>query len=87
MKDSASWAAKDSALFKNHAHVMQSGDEAAAINFAATGCAVAESDDVGAALAKSRSKGKLLGVVGEWDKSGLIIAIRRQSLFRHGASA
>ncbi len=42
---------------------MQSGNEAAAVNLAAALCSVAEPDYVGAALAKSGTESKLLGVV------------------------
>jgi hypothetical protein len=34
-------------LFKDHAHIVQSRNEAAAVNLAAAGRAVAESDGVG----------------------------------------
>jgi len=54
---------------------MQSGNEAAAVNFAAAGCPVAETDYVGAALTESGSEGKLLGVVGEGNEPGLAVAI------------
>ena len=54
---------------------MQAGDKAAAVGFAAAGCPVAESDDVGAALAKASGKGQLLGVIGERNESGLTVAI------------
>jgi len=54
---------------------MQSGNEAAAVNLAAAGCPVAESNNVRAAKAKSCGKGKLLGVVGERNESGFPVAI------------
>jgi hypothetical protein len=38
---------------------------------------VTEPDDVGAALAKTGSKGKLVGVVGERNESGFALAIRK----------
>ncbi len=44
---------KPSCSLEHHAHVVQTGDEAAAVGFVAAGCTVAEPDDVGAGLAKA----------------------------------
>ncbi len=54
---------KPLSLFKNHAHVVQTGNEAAAVYFAAAGCAVTKPDDVGAVLEKTSGDGQSLGVV------------------------
>jgi len=43
--------------FKNHAHVMQTGNETALVNLAATGIAVAKTDNIGAMLAQTSSEG------------------------------
>ncbi len=61
--------------FKHHADVVQSWDEAAAVGFAAAGCAVCETDDVGAVLAEASGKRQLLGVVGERYETGLTVGV------------
>ena len=66
---------RDLCFLKHHANVMQSGNEAAAVNLAAAGCPVTETDDVGATLAKSGSECELLGVVGKRNKPGFTVAI------------
>jgi len=52
---------------------MQAGNEAAAIDLFAAAGAVAETDDVRAALGESCGEGKPLGVEGEGDKAFLTI--------------
>ena len=54
---------------------MQSRDKAAAVSLAAAGCAVAETDDVGAGLAQAEGKGQPLCMVGERDEPRFPVAI------------
>jgi len=60
-------------LLEHHAHIMEAGNKAAAIDLATAGCPVAEADDVGAALAKASGKGELLGVIRERNEPGLAV--------------
>ena len=62
-------------FLKHHAHVVQAGDEAAAINLAATRCSVVEPDDAGAVLTKASGESESLRVVGERAESGFAVAI------------
>lgn len=50
-------------FLKDHVHIVQAGDEAAAVNLAAASCSVVEPDAVGEALAESGNEGNGLGVV------------------------
>ena len=50
-------------LLENHAHIVQAGDEAAAVDLPAARCTVAEADDVGAGLAQAQHRRQMLGVV------------------------
>ena len=54
---------------------MEAGNEAAAIDLAAARCTVTESDDVGATLTKPALKGQLFRVIGEWNETGVAVAI------------
>ena len=54
-----------SCFLKHHADIMQAGNETAAVDLVAAGCAVAEAYNIGAMLAQAGRKGELLGVVGE----------------------
>lgn len=62
-------------LLKHHAYIMQSGNEAAAIDLSAAAGAVTEPDDVGAVLAKAQVERDLLGVVGQPNEPRLAVAI------------
>jgi len=61
--------------FKDHADVVQTGDETGAIHLAAAARAVAEPDNVGSVLAEAQFKGQLLGVIGEGHKPRLPVAV------------
>jgi hypothetical protein len=54
---------------------MQVRDKRRAIDRAAAARPVAEPDDIGATLPQSAGERQLLGVVGEWHKSDLTIAV------------
>jgi hypothetical protein len=59
---------------KYHAHVMEAGNEAAPINLPTAGCLLAETDDVGAALAKTGGESSLL----VWWVTGTKLGFRSQ---------
>jgi len=62
-------------LREYHAYVVQARNEATAIDFGTAGGAVAEPDDVCAALVKSKVKSELLGVVGEGNETRLAVDV------------
>jgi hypothetical protein len=51
-------------MFKDHADIMQSGNEAASVSLSAARSAVTEPDNVGASLTQAGVKGEALGVIG-----------------------
>src|SRR2546425_53698 len=62
-------------LRENHAHVVQTRNEAAAVNFLAAARAVREADDVRAGLAQTAFKGDALRVIRQRHESRFAIAV------------
>ncbi len=54
---------------------MQAGDEAGSVDFLRATRAVAETDDVGAALPESGIEGESFRMPGEWDEAFLPVAV------------
>src|SRR5205085_9071818 len=57
------------APFKDHAYVVQTWYEASAVHLATAARSVAEADDVGAVLRQASIQRKLLGVIGQRNKT------------------
>jgi len=62
-------------VFKDHAHIVQAGDEAAAVDLLATARTVTEADDFGPVLTKANGEGKSFRVERERDESHLTIKV------------
>src|SRR5262249_30276581 len=61
--------------FKDHAHVMQPGDEAAPVNLLAAAGAVAEADYVGRVLVQAGGERKPFRVPGERNEARLAVGV------------
>src|SRR5579871_508988 len=62
-------------LLEDHAHVMQAGNEAAAVDLSRAAGPVAEPDNVGAVLAEASGESEPLRVVRQGHKPGLFVAV------------